>query len=172
MGRGGEITFKGNAMTLTGDDLTVGTVAPSFELTYAQDGLQTLTLDDLKGKPTLMSVVPSLDTPVCATQTKKFFDHLGSMGDKVHSVTVSRDLPFAQARFCGAESVEMRTASDYKDHGFGKNFGLEIEELGLLTRAVIVLDADGKVIYKEVVKEVTEEPNYDAALEALRKLVG
>ncbi|MEM6689355.1 MAG: thiol peroxidase, partial [Planctomycetota bacterium] len=145
--------------------------APAFELIYAHEGLQTLTLDDLKGKPSIISVVPSLDTPVCATQTKTFFDQLGSLGDKVNAVTVSRDTPFAQARFCGAENVDMRTASDYKDHAFGKAYGVEIEELGLLTRAVFVLNAGGEVVYREIVAEVTNEPDYGAALEALQGLV-
>ena len=87
-------------------------------------------------------------------------------------MTVSRDLPFAQARFCGAENVQMRTASDYQTHAFGEDYGVEIEELKLLSRAVIVLDAEGKVVYKQVVSEVTEEPNYEGALQALKDLVG
>jgi thiol peroxidase len=171
MGRSGVITFKGNPMTLQGEDVAVGSAAPAFHLTYAHEGLQTLTLDDLKGKPSIISVVPSLDTPTCAVQTKKFNEELGAMGDKINAVTVSRDLPFAQARFCGAEDVKMRTASDYKDHQFGTDFGVTIDELGLLTRAVFVLDADGKVAYKEIVAEVTEEPDYAAAMAALRMLV-
>ena len=171
MGRSGVITFKGNPMTLLGDDVAVGTAAPAFNLTYAQDGLQTLTLDDLKGKPSIISVVPSLDTPTCAVQTKTFNEQLGALGDKINSVTVSRDLPFAQARFCGAEDIQIRSASDYKDHQFGTDYGVTIEELGLLTRAVFVLDADGKVAYKEIVAEVTKEPDYNAAMAALRMLV-
>lgn len=171
MGRSGVITFKGNPMTLEGDDLAVGAAAPDFALTYADNGLQTLTVADLKGKPSIISVVPSLDTPTCAIQTKTFNQHLGAMGDAINAVTVSRDLPFAQARFCGAEDVKMRTASDYQTHAFGTDYGLTIEELKLLTRAVIVLDADGKVTYKEIVSEVTEEPNYEAALAELKKLV-
>jgi thiol peroxidase len=171
MGRSGIITFKGNSMTLQGEDLAVGSPAPAFTLHYAEGGIQTLTLDDLKGKPTIISVVPSLDTPVCATQTKKFNDELASLGDKVNCVTVSRDLPFAQARFCGAEEIKMRTASDYQTHDFGKDYGLTIDELKLLTRAVIVLDADGNVAYKEIVPEVTNEPDYAAAMAALRMLV-
>ena len=171
MGRSGIITFKGNPMTLEGGDLAVGSAAPAFTLHYADAGIQALTADDLKGKPSIISVVPSLDTPVCAVQTKKFNEELGSLGDKVNAVTVSRDLPFAQARFCGAEDIKMRTASDYQTHGFGTDYGLTIEELKLLTRAVIVLDADGKVAYVEIVPEVTEEPDYSAAMAALRMLV-
>lgn len=171
MGRTGIITFKGNPMTLEGDDLAVGSSAPAFTLHYADGGLQALTLEDVKGKPTIISVVPSLDTAVCAVQTKKFNEELASLGDKVNAVTVSRDLPFAQARFCGAEDVSMRTASDYQTHQFGSDFGLTIEELKLLTRAVIVLDPQGTVAYKEIVSEVTDEPDYGAAMAALRMLV-
>ena len=171
MGRSGVITFKGNPMTLAGEDLAVKSAAPDFKVHYAQDGIQALTKADLVGKPTLISVVPSIDTPVCATQTKTFNDQVGSLGDKIHAVTISRDLPFAQARFCGGENVDMRVASDYMTHEFGKDFGVTIEELGLLARAVFVLDADGKVAYKEIVSEVTNEPDYDAALAAIRMLV-
>ena len=158
-------------MTLEGEDLAVGSAAPDFEVHYAENGIQALTLNDLKGKPTIISVVPSLDTPVCAVQTKKFNEELAAMGDKINAVTVSRDLPFAQARFCGAEDIKMRTASDYQSHQFGSVFGLTIEELKLLTRAVIVLDPNGTVAYKEIVPEVTEEPDYSAAMAALRMLV-
>ncbi|MEM8670783.1 MAG: thiol peroxidase [Planctomycetota bacterium] len=171
MGRSGVITFKGNPMTLEGEDIAVGSAAPDFALHFADAGIQTLTLADLKGKPTLVNVVPSLDTPVCAVQTKTFNGELASLGDKINSVTVSRDLPFAQARFCGAEEINMRTASDYQTHKFGTDYGLTIEELKLLTRAVFVLDADGKVAYKEIVSEVTEEPDYSAAMAALRMLI-
>jgi thiol peroxidase len=171
MGRTGVITFKGNGMTLEGDDLAVGSPAPDFALHYADAGIQTLTLADLKGKPSVISVVPSLDTPTCAVQSKTFNQELASLGDKINSVTVSRDLPFAQARFCGAEDIKMQTASDYQTHDFGTDYGLTIEELKLLTRAVIVLDADGNVAYKEIVSEVTEEPDYAAAMAALRMLV-
>ncbi len=171
MGRTGVITFKGNPMTLEGSDLAVGQAAPAFTLHFAENGIQTLTLDDLKGKPSILSVVPSLDTPTCATQTKRFNEELASLGDRIHAVTVSRDLPFAQARFCGAENVKMRTASDYQTHAFGADYGLTIEQLKLLTRAVIVLDADGQVAYKEIVPEVTKEPDYSAAMAALRMLV-
>ena len=171
MGRTGIITFKGNPMTLEGNDLAVGASAPDFKLHYADAGIQTLVLDDLKGKPALISVVPSLDTGVCAIQTKKFNEELASLGDKINAVTVSRDLPFAQARFCGAEDIKMRTASDYQTHQFGTDYGLTIEELKLLTRAVLVLDANGNVAYQEIVSEVTDEPDYAAAMAALRMLV-
>jgi thiol peroxidase len=110
-----------------------------------------------------------LDTPTCATQTKRFNQELAAMGDTINAVTVSRDLPFAQARFCGAEDIKsIRTASDYQTHAFGEDYGLTIEELKLLTRAVIVLDSAGVVTYKEIVSEVTQEPDYAKAIEALK----
>jgi len=168
MSRAEAITFKGNALTLAGEELTVGQSAPDFKLHYYKDGMQTLTLADLKGKPSLVSVVPSLDTGVCAIQTKQFNEKLAGLGDKVNAVTVSLDLPFAQGRFCGAENISMQTASDYQDRNFGESWGLLIEELKLLTRAVYVLDAEGKVLYAEICPEVTGEPNYEPALAALQ----
>ena len=172
MGRSGVITFKGNPMTLVGNELKVGQKAPDFTLHYAEGGLQKLTLADLKGKPTIISVVPSLDTPTCQTQTKRFNQDLAALGDKVNAVTISRDLPFAQARFCGAEDIKnIRTASDYQTHQFGTDYGLTIDELKLLARAVIVLDADGKVVYTEPVKEVASAPDSAKAIDALKKLL-
>ena len=168
MSRSGAVTFKGNPLTLAGRAVEAGQPAPEFTLHYYQDGMQQLTLADLKGKPTLISVVPSLDTPVCAIQTKKFNEDLAKLGDRVGAVTVSLDLPFAQGRFCGAEGItNMQTASDYQDRTFGNRWGMLIEELKILARGVFVLDASGKVVYAEVVPEVTSEPNYAAALEAL-----
>ncbi len=170
MARTGAVTFKGNPMTLAGSEIKVGTQAPNFTLHYFKDGLQTLQLDDLKGKPSLVSVVPSLDTPVCATQTKKFNDKLSALGDKVHAVTVSLDLPFAMNRFCGAESISnLRVGSDYQNRNFGESYGTLIEELKIMCRAVFVLDSQGKVAYVEYVPEVTSEPDYDAALAALEQ---
>lgn len=168
MSRSGVITFKGNPMTLAGEAVSVGQSAPDFKLHFFQDGMQELTPADLKGKPTLLSVVPSLDTGVCAIQTKKFNESLGKLGDSVNALTVSLDLPFAMNRFCGAENItNLQSASDYQDRTFGNNWGTLIEELKILTRAIFVLDAAGTVTYVEYVPEVTSEPNYDAALEAL-----
>jgi thiol peroxidase len=131
--------------------------------------MKSLHLADVQGKPTLLSVVPSLDTGVCATQTKKFNESLGELGDRINALTVSLDLPFAMNRFCGAENItNIRSASDYQDRNFGQNYGTLIEELKILTRAIFVLDANGKVVHAEYVPEVTSEPNYDAALAALK----
>lgn len=172
MSRPGAVTFKGNPLTLAGEAVEVGQAAPDFDLKYYQDGLQSIKPADLKGKPTLLNVVPSLDTPVCATQTKTFNEQLGALGDAVNAVTVSLDLPFAQGRFCGAEGItNLRNGSDYQDRTFGNNYGVLIEELKLLARSVFVLDGEGKITYAEVVPEVTNEPNYDAALAALKGLL-
>ena len=169
MSRAGAITFKGNPLTLAGDAVSVGQAAPDFKLHYFKDGMQTITLSDVKGKPTVLSVLPSLDTPVCATQTKKFNESLGEFGDRINALTVSLDLPFAMNRFCGAENItNIQPASDYQDRNFANNYGTLIEELKVMCRAIFVLDADNKVAYVEYVPEVTEEPNYDAALDAVK----
>ena len=169
MSRTGAITFKGTPMTLLGNELKVGSPAPDFTIHFFEGGLKTITLADLKGKPTIISVVPSLDTGVCQIQTKKFNVELGGMGDKINALTVSRDLPFAMNRFCGAEDIKsMKVGSDYQNGGFGLSFGVMIDELKLLTRAVYVLDANGKVVYGEIVPEVTSEPNYAPAIAALK----
>jgi thioredoxin-dependent peroxiredoxin len=172
MSRSNAVTFKGHPMTLAGEAVQAGQSAPDFTLHYYDGGLKTLTPADLRGKAAIISVVPSLDTPVCQTQTKRFNEELGALGDKVHALTVSLDLPFAQGRFCGSEGItNLRTASDYQDRSFGQNWGMLIEELKLLARGVFVLDAEGKVVYAETVGEVTEEPNYGSALEALQGVV-
>lgn len=159
-------------MTLAGEAVKVGQQAPEFTIHYFEGGLKSITPADLKGKPTFLSIVPSLDTGVCKIQTKKFNDELASLKDKVNAVTISLDLPFAMNRFCGAESItNMRVGSDYMDRNFGKNWGMLIEELKLLARGAFVIDANGKVVYSETVPEVTSEPNYDAALAALKGLL-
>jgi thiol peroxidase len=169
MSRSGVITFKGAPLTLAGNELKKGQTAPDFKVHYFEGGMKTISLADLKGKPAIVSVVPSLDTAVCAMQTKKFNDQLASLGDRINAVTVSMDLPFAMNRFCGAENIKnMRVGSDYQDRNFGNNWGTLIEELKIECRAVFVLDANGKVVHSEYVNEVTNEPDYDAAIEALR----
>ena len=172
MSRSAAITFKGNPMTLLGDELKVGQSAPDFVLHYFEGGLKSWKLADLKGKPTIVSVVPSLDTGTCALQTKRFNQELGALGDKINALTVSRDLPFAMNRFCGAEDIKaLKVGSDYQNGSFGQAWGLMIDELKLLARAVYILDANGKVIYAEIVPEVAQEPNYAPALEALKSLL-
>lgn len=173
MSRPGAVTFKGNPLTLAGEAVKVGSPAPQFTLhRFVDGGLKTITLADLKGKPTIISVVPSLDTPVCQKQTKRFNEELGALGDKINAVTVSLDLPFAMNRFCGAENItRLVNGSDYMDRNFGQSWGMLIEELKILARGTFVLDADGKVVYAETVKEVASEPDYEAALAALKGLV-
>lgn len=163
------VTFKGNTVPLAGSALKPGDAAPEFA---ALKVLDKVTLADTPAKARMFSVVPSLDTPVCSMQTKKFDDGLKALGDTVACYTVSLDLPFAQKRFCSAEGVStMTTLSDVHDHSFGKNWGVLIEgglPLKLLARAVFVVDKAGKVTYAEYVPEVTSEPNYAAALDALK----
>ena len=172
MSRSGAVTFKGAPLTLAGSEVKAGQQAPDFKLHYFEGGMKTITLADVKGKPTILSVVPSLDTPVCQMQTKKFNESLGQFGDKINALTVSLDLPFAMNRFCGAEKItNLKCGSDYQDRSFGNNWGMLIEELKILARGVFVLDKNGKVTYAEQVKEVAEEPNYAAAMAALKKLL-
>jgi thioredoxin-dependent peroxiredoxin len=163
------VTFKGKPVTLTGSALKAGDTAPGFT---GLKGLDTVTLADTPAKARLFSVVPSLDTGVCSLQTKKFDEGIKALGDSVACYTVSLDLPFAQNRFCTSEGIStMKTVSDVHDHSFGKNWGVLIESglpLKLLTRAVFVVDKAGKVTYAQYVPEVTDHPNYDAALDALK----
>jgi len=168
--RTGVITFKGNPMTLLGPDVKVGDDAPDFRV--VDNGLQPVTRDSAKGKVQLITVVPSLDTPVCDTMTRKFNQEAAGLPESVVVYTVSLDLPFAQKRWCGNAGIEkVQTLSDYQDRSFGLNFGVLIKELKLLARAVFVIGKDGKLAYREIVKEVTAEPDYQAALAAARVLV-
>ena len=166
--REGAVKFKGGPVTLVGPEVKPGDKAPDFK---TLKGLDAVTLADTPAKARLFSVVPSLDTPVCSTQTKKFDEGIKSLGDKVACYTVSLDLPFAQKRFCtDAGITTMTTLSDVHNQSFGKNWGVLIEglPLPLLARAVFVVDKGGKVTYAQYVPEVTTEPNYDAALAALK----
>ncbi len=165
------VTFKGEAKALVGPELAPGDHAPSFT---CLSGLAPVSLTDTPTKPRLFSVVPSLDTPVCSIQTKKFEEELKKLGDAIACYTFSLDLPFAQKRFCSAEGVSsMNTLSDVHNHSFGTNYGVLLDglPLPLLTRAVFVVDGSGKIQYAEYVPEVTSEPNYDAAINALKALV-
>lgn len=163
--RSGVITFKGAALTLVGPEAKVGAQAPDF--TVLANDLSPRTLASYKGKVLVISVVPSLDTGVCDMQTRRFNTEAANLGEDVKILTVSCDLPFAQARWCGAAGVSaVETLSDHRDLSFGNAWGVTIKELRLLTRAVYVVDRSGKITYGEVVPEVTHEPNYDAALKA------
>jgi thiol peroxidase len=168
--RTGEITFKGNPLTLIGPELKVGDAAP--DATLLANDLSPVKLSSYKGKVCVVSVVPSLDTPTCDMQTRKFNEEAGNLGDNVVILTTSMDLPFAQARWCGAAGVEkVLTLSDHRDAEFGNAYGLLIKELRLLARAVYVIDQNGTIQYTQLVKEVADEPDYGAVIEAVKKLV-
>ncbi|MHC4471081.1 MAG: thiol peroxidase [Planctomycetota bacterium] len=170
--RTGVVTFKGGPLTLLGSTPEEGQAAPAFTVRTGLGPDSEYTPDTDGGTVRILNVVPSLDTPVCSIQTKRMNEEAGSLpGVKV--VTVSADLPPAQARWCGAEGVENVTcASDYFDGSFARGFGLRIKELGVLTRAVFVLDADGTVRYSQIVPEITQEPDYEPVLSAARELAG
>ena len=160
-----KVTFQGNPLTLEGVQVKVGDNAPNF--TVVNNDLNPVSLNDTKGKRIFLTV-PSLDTPVCDTEVRRFNEEASKL-DNVTIYTVSMDLPFAQARWCGAAGINnVITVSDYKDKEFSKNYGAYINELGLSTRAVFVVDENNKVTYVEYLNEITEEPNYAKALEALK----
>jgi thiol peroxidase len=166
--RTNEVTFKNNPITLVGKRLKAGDKAPDFK---CLKGLDSVSLADTPPKARLFSVVPSLDTGVCSMQTKKFNEQLAALKDKTAAYTVSLDLPFAQTRFCGAENiVNMQSLSDVHNHSFGQNYGVLIEglPLPLLSRAVFVVDKNNTITYAEYVPEVTNHPDYEAALAALK----
>ena len=168
--RTGLITFKGSPLTLVGNEAKVGQKAPEAEL-VAND-LSVVKLSSLcRGKVCIITSVPSLDTPVCDMETRRFNEEAGKMGQDVAVLTISMDLPFAQKRWCGAAGVKnVQTLSDYREAAFGKAYSVLIKELRLLARAVFVLDKQGVIQYVELVKEVASEPNYTAALNAAKKL--
>lgn len=160
------VTFAGNPVTLLGNQLKVGEKAPNF--TVLSNDLSEVTLNDSKGYVRLISVVPSIDTGVCDAQTRRFNEEAAKL-DNVKVLTVSVDLPFAQSRWCGSNGIEnVQTLSDHRDLSFGEAFGVAIKELRLLARSVFVVDSNGLVTYAEYVGEVTEHPNYEAAIEAAK----
>jgi thiol peroxidase len=159
------VTLKGNPMTLLGDELNAGDAAPDFTL-KATD-MSDKSLSDFAGKVKILLTVPSLDTPVCDTEAKRFNEEAGKLGDDIVVLVTSIDLPMAQKRWCAAEGVEsVHCLSDYLTGDFGRDYGVKIKEIGLLSRNVFVIDKDGKITYAEHVKEVADEPDYAAALEA------
>jgi thiol peroxidase len=156
--------------TLIGPKLEPGDAAPDFVLVNNQ--LAPVTMSVFRGKPMLISVVPSLDTSVCAIQTNRFDSEASTLKDKASFITVSADLPFAQARWCGANNaINGETLSDYLDMNFGTASGTYVKEVRLESRAVFVVDAEGTIRHAEYVPEAGKEPDYDAALAVLRGLV-
>ncbi|MCR6095523.1 thiol peroxidase [Salipaludibacillus agaradhaerens] len=161
-----EVTFKEKPVTLVGDDISVGDKAPDF--TVLATDLSEITLSDSKGKIRLISVVPSIDTGVCDQQTRRFNEEAAKL-ENVEILTISVDLPFAQKRWCAAAGIDnVQTLSDHRDLDFGKKYGVAIEELRLLARAIFVVDSSDTVVYVEYVPEVSQHPNYEEAINAVK----
>lgn len=161
-----KVTFRGNPVTLVGKQVSVGEAAPNF--TVLSNSLEKKSLVNYEGKVKLISVVPSLDTEICSLQTKRFNEEAGKH-DNLAILTISMDLPFAQSRWCGAEGVEaVETLSDHRSGDFGRNYGVLIEELRLLARAVFVIDENDEITYVEYVEEVGSHPDYDKVLQHLQ----
>ena len=164
--RAGATTMRGNPLTLVGPELKPGDVAPDFSVVDV--GLKPVTLQDTGHHVRIISVIPSLDTPVCDAQTKRFNEEAAKMPG-VDIITVSMDLPFAQKRWCGQFGVDkVKMLSDHKDASFGGNYGTLIKELRIESRAIFVLDGGNKILHAEYVKEVADHPDYEAALAAAR----
>ena len=167
--RQGVITIHGNPLTLVGDEIKVGAPAPDVEL--LDNDLNPVKLSAFRGKVLVIASVPSLDTPVCDMETRRFNDEAANLGADIALVTISMDLPFAQKRWCGAAGVKnLQTLSDHRQADFGMAYGVLIKELRLLARAVFIVDQQGTVQYVQLVKEVTNEPNYEEVLQALNTL--
>ncbi len=165
------ITLKGSPLTLIGPDIKAGDKAPDF--TVIDGNLNEVKLGDFAGKYKIISVTPSLDTPVCDLQARRFNHEAASMPENVVVLNISMDLPFAISRFCTAADIDkVQACSDHRDASFGAAYGVLIKELRLLARSIFILDKDNVVRYKEIVTEQTNHPDYDRALAALHKLVG
>ena len=162
------VTFKGDPLTLLGDEIKTGQDAPDFKVLDAE--LNEKSLADFKGKIKLIASVPSLDTPVCDLQIKRFNDEATKISKDVAVLFISMDLPFAQKRFCQEFNIKkVKTLSDHKDSDFGLKYGALIKELRLLARAIFVIDKENKVRYVEYVKDITNQPDYDGALNAIKE---
>ena len=167
--RTGAITMKGNPLTLVGNEAKVGQAAPDFVV--LDNSLTPVKLSSFRGKTCVLVSVPSLDTPVCDMESRKFNEEAGRLGPDVAILIISMDLPFAQKRWCGAAGVsKVQTLSDHRDASFGNAFGVLIKELRLLARGVFVVDKQGILRYAQLVKEVTQEPDYQEVLDALKKV--
>lgn len=170
MERKGVVTLKGGPLTLLGDEIKVGQKAKDFKA--LDSNLTEKGLDDFRGKIKLIASVPSLDTPVCDTEIKRFNDEASKLSKDLAIIFISMDLPFAQKRFCQEFDInKVKTLSDHKDADFGAKFGVLIKELRLLARAIFILDKDDNVKYVEYVKELGNGPDYDAALKALKNVI-
>ena len=169
--RGGLVTMKGNPVTLLGPELKVGDKAPGFRVVDAE--FQPVTQADFKGKILLINVVPSLDTTVCALQTRRFNGAIANLPSDIAAITISADLPFAQKRYCEAEKItRMKVLSDHVWRDFGMNYGLLIKGMAILARVILIVNKKGRIEYKQLVPEITEHPDYDIALESIREAIG
>lgn len=164
--RKGVQTFKGGPLTLLGPEIKVGDSAPNFKV--LTNKLEEVSLDNYKGKTLILSVAPSLDTSVCSLQTQRFNKETANLPSSVEVLTITADLPFAQARFCGAENIKIQTLSDHRDMSFANAYGTHIKELRLEARSLFVVGKDGKVKHVEYVSEMTSHPDYDKALAAAK----
>ena len=167
--RKGAVTMKGNPLTLIGNEVKIGDTAPDVIL--LDNGLSPVKLSSFRGKNCVLASVPSLDTPVCDMESRRFNEEAARLGADVAILIISMDLPFAQKRWCGAAgATKVQTLSDHREASFGNSFGVLIKELRLLARAVFLLDKKGTIKYIQLVKEVSQEPNYQEVLDALKKL--
>lgn len=167
--RSGIITINGNPLTLLGNDVKVGDNAPDFEV--LDNDLSVVSFSSYRGKVCVLSSVPSLDTPVCDTETRRFNKEAEQLGSDVAILTISMDLPFAQKRWCGAAGVNaVKTLSDHRYVSFGTSYGVLIKELRLLARAVFVIDRKGIIRYIQIVNEIAKEPDYDEVLAEVKQL--
>ena len=167
--RTGIITMKGNPLTLLGKEPKTGEVAPDFEA--LDHNLNPVRLSSYRGKLCVLTSIPSLDTPVCDMEVRRFNQEIEGLGSDVIILTISMDLPFAQKRWCGAAGVDkVITLSDHRDASFGLGYGMLIKELRLLARSIFVLDKDGVIRYIQIVNETTNEPDYDEVLNAVKEL--
>jgi thiol peroxidase len=170
MERKGLVTIQGNPLTLVGNELKTGDRAPDFQVLSKE--LAAVSLADFKGKIKVISVTPSLDTPVCDLQIRRFNQEASGLSDKVVVLNISMDLPFAISRFCTAAGIDKVVAlSDHRNASFGMNYGVLIQELRLLARAIFVIDTDDFIRYMEIVPEITSPPDYDKAIQAIKGLL-
>ena len=162
------IKMKGNPLTLVGNEVKVGDTAPDF--TVFNENLEPVKLSSFSGKTVVIISVPSIDTPVCDMEARRFNREAGNLADDIVILTISMDLPFAQKRWCASAGIEnIQLLSDYRNASFGNSFGVLIKELGLLARTIFIIDGEGKVRYVQYVKETTDEPDYDEVLTAINK---
>ena len=167
--RPGLITMRGNPLTLVGNEVKIGEVAPDFVV--LDNSLTATKFSSYRNRLCIISSVPSLDTPICDIETRKFNEEANKLGEKIQILTISMDLPFAQKRWCGAAGVnKIQTLSDHRDAQFGIAYGVLIKELRLLARAVFLVDQKGILQYTQLVKEISNEPNYDEIWNALKKM--